>query len=323
MEFPSALRYALEQRLSELQTSALTAQAQALSERYRTQTGTGRRLLTEDIQAAAYAAERMPATFGAICQALEYSLQNTHLQVTSLLDAGAGTGAASFAATEFFDPDQIFCLEREGAMRKLGQFLMQQAGSHALKNALWKSCDLARDPIPFRADLVIASYVLGEMNEKDRILAAKKLWDSTEKMLLLVEPGTPVGFSQWEEIRSVLLSQGAHLAAPCPLEEECPISSEDWCHFTCRVARSRLHRQLKGAEAPYEDEKFCYLAFVKEETSLAPARIRRHPKIEPGKITLELCSKQGLKQISIRKRDGALFKKARKANCGDPWEMDL
>ena len=42
MEFPSALRYALEQRLSELQTSALTAQAQALSERYRTQTGTGR-----------------------------------------------------------------------------------------------------------------------------------------------------------------------------------------------------------------------------------------------------------------------------------------
>ena len=59
MEFPSALRYALEQRLSELQTSALTAQAQALSERYRTQTGTGRKLLTEDIQAAAYAAVRM------------------------------------------------------------------------------------------------------------------------------------------------------------------------------------------------------------------------------------------------------------------------
>ena len=319
MEFPSDLRYALEQTLSGLKQNTLTVQAQALSERYRFQTGTGRRLLTEDIQAAAYAAVRMPATFGAICKALEVSLACTEISPSSLLDAGAGTGAACFSAVQFLSLNQVTCLEREDAMSKLGRHLMQQAGPESLKQAVWKSCDLVKDPVPHSADLVIASYVLGEMGSQERGAAAKKLWNAADQMLLLIEPGTPVGFAQLNELRSLLLAEGAYLAAPCPTQGTCPIAKGDWCHFTCRIARSKLHRQLKGADAPYEDEKFCYLALVKKPAHPAIARIRRHPKIEPGKITLELCTKNGLEQAIIRKRDGATFKKARKSNCGDEW----
>ncbi len=320
MEFPSELRYALEQILAGQKQDTLAVQAQSLSERYRFQTGAGRRLLTEDVQAAAYAAVRMPATFGAVCRALEESLACAQLAPSSLLDAGAGTGSACFAAAEFFSPKQVTCLEREGAMSRLGKQLMQQAGPDCLKQAVWKTCDLAKNPVPARADLVIASYVLGEMNPKEREAAAIRLWEAAGQMLLIVEPGTPAAFSQIKGLRSLLLSQGAHLAAPCPAEGDCPITSDDWCHFTCRVARSKLHRQLKGASAPYEDEKFCYLALTREPAHPAPARIRRHPRIEPGKITLELCTNAGFQQTVLRKQDGVSFKKARKSSCGGQWE---
>lgn len=52
------------------------------------------------------------------------------------------------------------------------------------------------DTLPVSTDLVIASYVLNEMNHKDRIAVIKKLWDATKMMLLIVDPGTPVGYEQ-------------------------------------------------------------------------------------------------------------------------------
>jgi ribosomal protein RSM22 (predicted rRNA methylase) len=50
----------------------------------------------------------------------------------------------------------------------------------------------------------------------------KKLWDATKMMFLIIEPGTPVGFSNLAEIRQVMLKWGAHIAAPCPHESDCP-----------------------------------------------------------------------------------------------------
>ena len=319
MEFPTALRTALEESLLGQKQSLLTREAQALSERYRMQTGRGRRLLTEDLQAAAYAAVRMPATFGAVCRALEWTLAGTSLRPSTLLDAGAGTGAASFAAAEYLPLRHVSCLEREGAMSRLGRHLMDRAGSGVLQQADWQACDLSREDVPHSAGLVVASYVLGEMESADRVHTVDKLWNASAQLLLIVEPGTPAAFSQLREIRTHLLGQGAHLIAPCPQQGDCPVCGADWCHFTCRVARSKLHRQLKGGDAPFEDEKFCYLAFARTEPARASARIRRHPRIETGKIMLELCTADGLEQCVVRKRDGSAFKRARKSRCGDAW----
>ena len=49
------------------------------------------------------------------------------------------------------------------------------------------------------------------------------------------------------------------------------------------------------------------------------SRILRHPQIESGKITLQLCTPSGLVTLPVRKRDGTLFKTARKANSGDAF----
>ena len=70
MEFPLPLRTAIEQKAQDSSTAELIREAQGLSQRYREESGQGKRLVPTDRQAFVYAAVRMPATFGAVAAAL-------------------------------------------------------------------------------------------------------------------------------------------------------------------------------------------------------------------------------------------------------------
>ena len=315
--FPQALTAALEALLSGKSEAQLAQDAQTISENYRLHTGQGSRLLTREGEAAAYAAARMPATFAAAQQALAGAKEASGLEIRTLLDCGAGTGAASWAAAGIYDLEQITCLEREAAMRSVGSALMQ-AGEGALAQATWTDCDLtAAEPIG-QADLVVEGYMLGELREDMRLPVAQKLWDAAQKLLVLIEPGTPQGFANLAAVRAHLAAQGAHIAAPCPAGSlRCPMAGEDWCHFAVRVQRTRLHKALKGGEAPYEDEKFCYLALTREAPKVpCAARVLRHPMIAPGRIALTLCENGEKTLRTVTKKD-PLWKRARKIDAGD------
>ena len=244
MEFPLELRNAVEHFAAGMKPEQMKQISKNLSNRYRKESGAGKKLLTEDMEAVVYAIVRMPATFGAVYSALVYAIETSEFEASSLLDVGAGTGAVSWAAQILLNLDTITCLERENAMQNLGKALMQE-GSEALRNARWISADLVSGDIVETADLVTASYVLGELSPENRVRVLDRLWQATEGMLLIVEPGTPEGYRQLQTAREYLLAKGAHLAAPCPHERPCPMKQDDWCHFTCRVSRSRLHRMLK------------------------------------------------------------------------------
>jgi ribosomal protein RSM22 (predicted rRNA methylase) len=69
----------------------------------------------------------------------------------------------------------------------------------------------------------------------------------------VVEPGTPKGWQRILAARSRLIENGDHTIAPCPHRDACPISVPDWCHFSRRVARSRIHRRAKDADVPWDD----------------------------------------------------------------------
>ena len=133
-------------------------------------------------------------------------------------------------------------------------------------------------------------------------------------LLVTIDTGTPEGFSLIREIRDYLISIGAHVIAPCTHMGVC---LNTWCHFSTRVSRSKLHKDLKGGDAPYEDEKYCYIAFSKSVITPCKNRILRHPQINPGFVELEVCSKDGFKKIKYSKKDKELFKKARKSDAGD------
>ena len=311
------LRAALAALTAAYEQEGLRRDAQALSERYRLRTGTGQRLLTGEREAAAYAAARMPATFEAIRAALAWTLDCAGLSPRTLLDCGAGTGAAGWAAAGLLELERVTCLEREDAMRSVGSLLMQ-AGAGALSQAVWASCDLTAAQALPRAELVMEGYMLGELREELRLPVAGRLWDAAERMLLLIEPGTPQGFANLAAVRDHLAGLGAHVAAPCPAgTTRCPMAEGDWCHFAVRVQRTRLHKALKGGDAPYEDEKFCYLALTREAPNTpCAARVLRHPVIAPGRITLTLCE-GGEKTVRVVTQKDPLWKRTRKIGAGD------
>jgi ribosomal protein RSM22 (predicted rRNA methylase) len=161
-------------------------------------------------------------------------------------------------------------------------------------------------------DLVIAAYSLGEI-QADLIA---RLWAAARVALVVIEPGTPRGTAAIAAMREQLLSMGAHMAAPCPAAMPCPLRDPDWCHFAARVERTSLHRRLKRAELGYEDEKFSYVAVVREPVEIFGARVLRHPQHRPGLIELELCTAAGTRHERISKRDKDRFRAARKTTWG-------
>ena len=322
MEFPLELRTRIEQAAASAAPGDLQRAAQAMSEAYRTRTGRGARMVQTEVAVLAYAAARMPATFGAAAQAMAWTRAAMEDAPESLLDVGAGTGAAAWAAREVFPEVREYAMwEREPAMIALGERLMR--GEAAFAGAAWMQGDLLHGLAGRRAELVTAAYALGELTPEAREAAVAALYAAAEKALLLVEPGTPEGYRQMCAARQQLLSLGAKVAAPCPHEGACPLEAGDWCHFRVRVARSRLHKRLKGGDAPFEDEKFCYLAVVKPGVAVHPAaaRVLRHPAKQAGFVELAVCTAAGTREARrVSKKQGAAFRMARKAEAGDELE---
>ncbi len=318
MELPIEFKNVTESLTTHIPLKKLISAANTISERYRNGSGAGKSLITNETEAAAYAVMRMPGTIGASGSAMQYAAEKISEEIYTMLDVGAGTGACCWAAAEVFpDIEKITCLERENAMLSFGKKLMSEGDFPIECN--WLDCDITCN-FNQKADLVTASYVMNELTAENRHKLTAALWNATEKLLIIIEPGTPVGFANIKAIRQQLIDSGAIIVAPCPHNQKCQLSDDDWCHFTARVSRTKLHKQLKGGEVPYEDEKFTYIAAAKINAEPCKARILRHPKIESGKITLKLCSSEGIAERMVTKKDGPLFKKARKSDCGDEFQ---
>ena len=192
-ELPIELKSELESRINVNELKELSENTKNLSEKYRKDSGNSKRLLTTDKEASAYSLFRMPATYGAVSKALEYTfnLKNAD-EIHTLLDIGAGTGAASWAASKLLNLNNIICLERETAMLNLGKDLAKYSNEECLKKSEWLKRDLVKEKLKEEADLVIVSYVLNEMKKEERIKVLEKIWNATKDVLIIIEPGTPV-----------------------------------------------------------------------------------------------------------------------------------
>jgi len=167
------------------------------------------------------------------------------------------------------------------------------------------------------ADLVIASYMIGEIGDAERESLAGLLWAKTRDTLLVVEPGTPAGYARIIALRAQLIADGAHVAAPCPHDGKCPLQAPDWCHFTQRLQRSRAHKQIKGVELPFEDEKFAYVALTRAQVAERPSRVLAQPAVTKVEIAAKLCTPEGLVLSKVPRRAKADYASARRWRWGD------
>ncbi len=317
MTFPLTLRQEIENLLQGQKVSVLAKNYEQLSSRYRGNKSSSASLLTTYQEALSYATARMPATYGAVSSALDKVLQLIDTAPKTMLDVGAGTGACGWAVCEKINLQQLICLEREPMMRQIGQNLMQKSETPVLHKAQWFDGDLLKSAIFPSADLVTASYVLNELGS-NALSVAEKLWKTTAQILLLIEPGTPKDFKQLLQIRDKLIEQGAYVVAPCPHIGKCPLVGENWCHFSARIERSRLHKLVKGADMGYEDEKYCFMAFSRQPLQISYQRILDIPKIEKNQICAAVCTPQGkYMNYSVSAKDTEKYKKAKKWRWGD------
>jgi ribosomal protein RSM22 (predicted rRNA methylase) len=171
------------------------------------------------------------------------------------------------------------------------------------------------------ADLVVASYLIGEISEVERRALAELMWAKTRDTLLIVEPGTPAGYARTIAARAQLIAAGAHVAAPCPHDGRCPLTAPDWCHFTQRLPRLRAHKQIKGAELPFEDEKFSYVALRRappaRHPARHPARVLAQPVVTKVEVSAKLCTPDGVIVAKLPRRAKADYARARRWRWGD------
>ncbi|KAK6122552.1 hypothetical protein DH2020_043705 [Rehmannia glutinosa] len=222
----------------------------------------------QEDQTIAYVASRMPAVYSAL-----YRTQ-------AMMEVWPGS------------LDRINLVEPSQSMQRAGQSLVKDLSKLPLIQSYESIQSLSKhiNKSGRRHDLVIASYVLGEIPSlKDRITLVRQLWDLTGDILVLVEPGTPQGSNIISQMRShilwmekrrsrklqnaakkdakdlMTLKTGAFIVAPCPHDGPCPLQNTDkYCHFVQRLERTSSQRSYKRSKGPlrgFEDEKFCYVAF--------------------------------------------------------------
>jgi ribosomal protein RSM22 (predicted rRNA methylase) len=315
-DLPAELKAALDAKLHGLSRSDAASRAALISKTYRDGGGSG--AIRTETDALAYALARMPATYAAVTASLNALCEITpEFAPKSLLDVGAGPGTATWAAAEAFASLESFTLlDANHALRALALDLGR--GSTRLRDLNYQRGE-ARAALAGSepADLVVASYMIGEIDDAERRTLTDAMWAKTRDTLLIVEPGTPAGYGRIIAVRAQLIAQGAHVAAPCPHDGQCPLAPPGWCHFTQRLPRSRAHKQLKSAELPFEDEKFAYVALTRAPVAQHPARVLAQPAVTKIEVTAKLCTPDGLAIAKVPSRIKGPYAHARRWRWGD------
>ena len=320
-DLPAELKAALDAKLHGLSRNDAAERAAVISKTYRDGGNSG--AIRSETDALAYALARMPATYAAVTASLNALTEIVPgFAPTSLLDVGAGPGTATWAAAEAFSSLTDFTsLDANSALRALALDLGR--ASLRLSGMNYQPGD-ARDALAAAetADLVVASYVIAELSDAEQRTLAELMWAKTRDTLVVIEPGTPAGYTRILTLRAQLIAMGAHVAAPCPHDGKCPLTAPDWCHFTQRLQRSRAHKQIKGAELPFEDEKFSYIALTRAPVAPHPGRVLAPPVVNKVEVTAKLCTSDGLALIRVPSRTKADYARARRWRWGDTVEKD-
>src|SRR6476661_8919856 len=291
-DLPAELKAALDARLQGLSRNDAAERASLISQTYRD--GGGSSAIRSEADALAYALARMPATYAA----MSASLNALHEIRPDLA------------------PTSLALLDSNSALRALA---LDLAGDRTRLRKITYQLGEARAALADSeaVDLVIASYMIGEIGDAERTALAELMWAKTRDTLLIVEPGTPAGYGRIIALRRQLIAAGANVAAPCPHDRECPLPAPDWCHFTQRLPRSRAHKHLKSAELPYEDEKFSYVALTRAPVAQHPARVLAQPVVTKIAVTARLCTDRGILNLVTPRRQKPAYQRFRKIAWGD------
>ncbi len=316
MTLPPTLQTGIDELVRGIGPQKLERSARALSDAYRAGGSPASRAASTTGGVAAYLATRAPATYAAAAEVFgQIRVLRPDWEPASVLDLGAGPGIATWAALEAWrEIAAVTLVEAEAEMARAGRTLAEH-GRDALRQATWTVGDAGA--AGSQADLVVASYVIGELEAAASEKLVHRAWERAADMLVIIEPGTTAGYRRTLAARAAVIAAGGSTLAPCPHDVPCPLPAGDWCHFSVRLPRSRTHRLAKDAARGFEDEKYAYAVLCRAPHGPAKGRVLRRPDPRPGHVVLDLCTPTGLERRTVSKKEGDAYRRARKLRWGD------
>jgi ribosomal protein RSM22 (predicted rRNA methylase) len=273
----------------------------------------------EPEEALAYCLYRLPATYASLQYLFDtIEKQGVVFSPTSLLEFGCGPGTSYFALKEKYPlMKEALCIDHSEHFLSLFRTLAEKAHM-SLPTLIHQGSQSVQ--LPDRTwDVGVLSYILGEIEESEQVRMVEKMLSHCQHVLI-VEPGTPAGFSNILRARKAALAQGFQILAPCPHSMECPMQkTKTWCHVRVRLERPHFQQKMKDATLSYEDEALCYLILYKGKSFSTP-RVVDHPQKRKGHMHLSLCQSDGeLKKIVVSKKRGDLYTRSKELLWGDQF----
>lgn len=325
----------IEKQLVKASVSDIRKAALIISERYRRLQLQEEFRLHHEIERLAYIAIRMPATVAVITRVLEEIQCDAPM---TLLDVGSGPGSVFWAASSL-NITKAFAIEHEKGWIDIARKLWQEDQKPPF-SVEWSLGDLLKVQFP-QNDIVVASYCLNELPESSLDNVLEKLWNSTGRYFVWIEPGSKSSFDKMSKWRDrVIHSQKAQVIAPCQSSKACPYldssrlneNAPGWCHFSVRLERPAFHRLIKDVKLSYEDEKFCYLIVekmgvghvVEPSSSVDQGKLRlmNDPQLRKGHVRLIGCNSNCDIQEAVVSKKHKCYREARTASWGDLVVLD-
>ena len=178
MSLPNDLKDALQSLFATIPRTVLLKAFEELSDRYRSpERDKLATFINSNEQRLAYLAVRLPATYAVVHRVLsECQRRCADFTPKSLCDIGAGPGTASWAAQDVFPSILKATLsEKDEKWFEIGKSLMNQTERQTLLSALWQHSDIQQTLDFGKHDLVVLSYVIGELSLVNVICHRKSL----------------------------------------------------------------------------------------------------------------------------------------------------
>lgn len=238
-------------------------------------------------QAMTYAIGRMPATYSVIKYILE-KFKSNYAMFSKVLDIGSGCGSLPIALD-----NQNIDYTGIDYSKEMISVAQELTGSYLH----FYNEDIQFFSFKGRYEAVFASYSLNEIQNLEVVL--HKIYSVSSHYVFIIEPGTPKGYKNILLAKKIAKEYGFQAILPCA-SDCCFLKEGDWCHFSIRVPRTKIHTQLKGGILPYEDEKFSYVVFSKNADDVPVNNIViKNPMKRKGHSIFDVCTKNGLERRII------------------------
>jgi len=303
--------------------AAWLARASALHTRYMEQAQDQQQVHVHDqLDAVAYLGLRAAATYAQIFGALAAVGEMLPTwQPQTLLDIGSGPGPALWTLPALLPSlRQITCVDQNAHFLNVGKGIISEAEFPL--TVTWRQNDITQSSAQDKNtyDLVLIANVLNELNNSQREKLLEAAFQRCRGVLLVLEPGTPIG-SGIVQAAAQQLAQVGTLLAPYINHH---FVAEHWLHFPQRFTRPDFARRIRQEmrtsplmASDWEEAKYSYVAVGKIPSEIQPwGRVIGPFELMNGYLELPILTETQVLPLKVMKRHKPQYAFAKKVRWG-------